>query len=809
MSFNSVTEILHRLACNIPVGFELLDDKGYDVFEIENVNDNVVIRGNNNIAITRGLYEYLREFCGFSFTWSGQNIATPKSLPANYFKRVQSPYRYRLYMNMCTFSYSTVWWDWDKWQRELDWMALHGINMPLALIGQEYVWQKVWNKLGISNAQLGDFFTGPAYLAWHRSGNLNGFAGPLPQNWIDSQCKLQQKILERMRQLDMHPVVQAFSGYVPNAFAKFYPNELVSQSQRWAEFDEQYRTNLLAPQSPMFRKISELFIKQYSETYGACKYYLADVFHENRPQNINGNISSQLAEYGELIFKGIKAGNPEGVWVTQGWSFYFNGSFWTNDNVQALFSRVPNDEVVIIDLCNEKFQGWQKFDEFYGKKWIYSFVHNFGGNDPLNGDLNLFAQSHKKILDANASPIGFGISPEGIGNNEIVYELLTDAAWNIGKIDLEKWTESYCSVRYGRYNPRLKEAWDVIIKTAYNKSNANIRHGFQSRPSEKNISMVEYNTEFFSTVKTIVELLDEFKESNFYIYDAIELTAQCAGMVCDRHLQACIEEKNIEKAYAVFELLGRIDALISLIPHRSLGEWVADARGNANTLDEADFYENNARRLITVWGGKILADYAARMWSGLIDGFYAERFREYFKCMHNGKKYDVCAWEENWINSKNTAKPVKIDDVAAYIKQTYAMAETLHRELANQKQQINKIKIGTWEFGDNALKSLNLDITKYITGIHKFNIHFEETAKYLLPKISKFYLYENQEILGNIQETGKGIFFVELDFKPGADYGIEVVFDNDEAHGSCGSISIEYEIKENNKKTSAEYSVRS
>ena len=51
--------------------------------------------------------------------------------------------RYRYYQNVCTHSYSFVWWDWARWEKELDWMALNGINLALAWSGQEAIWQRV------------------------------------------------------------------------------------------------------------------------------------------------------------------------------------------------------------------------------------------------------------------------------------------------------------------------------------------------------------------------------------------------------------------------------------------------------------------------------------------------------------------------------------------------------------------------------------------------------------------------------------------------------------------------------------------
>lgn len=51
-----------------------------------------------------------------------------------------------------------------RWQREIDWMALNGVNLPLAFIGQEFIWRQVYLQLGLTDDDLADFFTGPAFL---------------------------------------------------------------------------------------------------------------------------------------------------------------------------------------------------------------------------------------------------------------------------------------------------------------------------------------------------------------------------------------------------------------------------------------------------------------------------------------------------------------------------------------------------------------------------------------------------------------------------------------------------------------------
>lgn len=56
-------------------------------------------------------------------------LALPAVLPASPKTRFVSPVKWRYYMNVCTVSYSSAFWSWDRWQQEIDWMALHGINL--------------------------------------------------------------------------------------------------------------------------------------------------------------------------------------------------------------------------------------------------------------------------------------------------------------------------------------------------------------------------------------------------------------------------------------------------------------------------------------------------------------------------------------------------------------------------------------------------------------------------------------------------------------------------------------------------------
>ena len=139
----------------------LHQQNGKDVFEVESKNNKIILRGNNGVAVASALYYYLTEYGHCQVTWNGTNLHLPKQLPVVTEKiHKQTPYQYRYYLNYCTFNYSMSWWNWDRWQKEIDWMALHGINMPLAITGEEYTWYEVYKEMGVSDDDLKDFFCG-------------------------------------------------------------------------------------------------------------------------------------------------------------------------------------------------------------------------------------------------------------------------------------------------------------------------------------------------------------------------------------------------------------------------------------------------------------------------------------------------------------------------------------------------------------------------------------------------------------------------------------------------------------------------
>ena len=134
-----------------------------------------------------------------------------------------------------------VWWSWERWQREIDWMALRAINLPLAFNGQEIVYQRVFMQhFNLTKTQVGDYFNGPAFLAWNRMGNIQTWSGPLTDHWHEHQEALQKQILQRMRDFGMYPVVPGFAGHVPRDLHTVMPKMKIDRLTDWNHFGLNY-----------------------------------------------------------------------------------------------------------------------------------------------------------------------------------------------------------------------------------------------------------------------------------------------------------------------------------------------------------------------------------------------------------------------------------------------------------------------------------------------------------------------------------------------------------------------------------------
>lgn len=647
-----------------------------DLFEIESKNQKIILRGNNGVSVASALYYYLTEYCHCQITWNGTNLDLPNKLPLVTTKITkQTPYQYRYYLNYCTFNYSMSWWNWERWQKEIDWMAMHGINMPLAITGEEYTWHEVYKEMGFSDNDLKDFFSGPAYFSWFWMGNLDGWGGPLPLSWMKSHKDLQVKILQRERALGMKPVLPAFTGHVPAAFKKKYPQAKLKATNWNNGFGDTY---ILDSEDPLFATLGKRFIKKQTLLFGTNHLYSADTFNENEPPTDEPAFLEKLSG---RIYEGMRQADPDAIWVMQGWLFYSDRKFWKAPQIEALLKAVPNDNMLLLDLATEIEPVWKRTDAFYGKPWIWNMLNNFGGNVNLFGRMDGVANGPALALnDPNSKNLqGIGLTMEAIEQNPVIYELMMQHTWQTTPVDLNSWLVKYAKNRYKTEDKRLVEAWQILRQTVYNGKD--IRDGAESivtgRPTFDSTT-VWTRTRLNYQPKDLVKAWDLFIEasqsgikSDGFQYDLVDISRQVLAnhaLVLQKKWKASYQAKDEvqfkKDAQAFLDLITDMDELLATRKDFMLGPWISSARSWGTNPQEKALYEQNARDLITLWGdaNNPLHEYANRQWSGLLNDFYKPRWQQFFEeltqALANKREPDLAkldakirTWEWNWVQA--------------------------------------------------------------------------------------------------------------------------------------------------------------
>ncbi|HVT13728.1 MAG TPA: alpha-N-acetylglucosaminidase TIM-barrel domain-containing protein [Fimbriimonadaceae bacterium] len=663
---------------------------GKDSFDLLAVGGKVTIKGTSGVAIDRAAYEYLKDKCNSFVSWEGSNIHLPARFPNDH-RASSCPVAYRHYYNICTFGYTTAFWSWDRWQKEIDWMAFHGINMPLAMTGQDKVWQTVFRSYGLPDSSIEAFFSGPAFQPWHWMGNLNGHGGPTPQSWIDGQAELQKKILARERSLGMKPVVPGFSGFVPVDFAKYQPQVKLQSPTAWCGFAP---TTFVDIRDPMFVEIGKKFVEEYRKEFGSDHLYLCDTFNEQNPQFPEATKLDDLANAGRSVYEGMRQADPDAVWVMQGWLFYNERNYWKGPEVEALLSKVPDGRMIILDLSCEQYEVWRAQLAVAKKGFIYCTLHNFGQNTGLGGDLQTYVDKAFKALQDSGDGkrlLGFGLTPEGIDNNPVVYELMTDAMWSSSRryltpshsFDVSRWLNDYARARYGVDLPETRAAWQVLREALYSKDLPWYHDGWRGRPSAgrkgrpvRQMHMLE------QALPMMMEAAPKLKANPLFQRDLVDLCKTYLGGIADREsylanmAHAGGDAKSYEtQKHAFFRTLDEIDQVMACRPEHRLSTWLDEAKSWGKTPEEKRLMERNARLQITAWDGKgVLTDYANKEWAGLISDFIVRRWQKYFADLESEKKPETSYLdlEMSWVDSTEPPKESKPEDAVSVVSKVLA-----------------------------------------------------------------------------------------------------------------------------------------
>lgn len=687
---------------------ESLSTDGNDVFVITSSDGKPCIKGNTLSAVTTGINWYLNYYLHVNLTWN--NLTTDLSggtLPVpSTEEQHESTADYRYYLNYCTFSYSMAFWTWERWQQEIDWMALHGVNMPLVIVGLETVWKNLlMEEYGYTMDEVNDFVAGPGFMAWFAMNNMQAWGSTgagidgNPEWWYERQAQLASQILTRMRELGMSPVLPGFSGMIPDAMASKQSDWSIVENGTWCRFT---RPDILNPaDTDNFNSMASLYYKHLEAIMGVSEFYSMDPFHEasvpsgTSISDVYNGVMEALDAYAYATadaseLSALSTDKPR--WIVQ---------YWQGLPAASAFDVMDDnysDRFIALDLFSDVKPNWS--GSYYNNcEFIYCMLHNFGGRTGLYGRMEAVIGGYYDAL-AKSTMKGIGATPEGIETNPMLYDLLFELPWR-SEMTAAEWLSEYAYNRYGVQNDAAYSAWLKLLESVYacNTSQQGTSEPIVcARPAWSVSTVSSWSTAaIYWDVQDVLAAADLLlsvgasSDNANYRYDVIETVRQ--SMVDFAYYLLPDVKKaydsgdtaEYERLYSLFlALISDLDAMLANDENFSLGHWTTMARGitdeaaSGYTTSDTDknWLEWNVRTQVTVWGpqasadGGGLHDYSNRCWAGLLKDFHYERWKYFFENNGGAPSSGWFAWEESWTNDFTVSYSAETTDNAVEVART-------------------------------------------------------------------------------------------------------------------------------------------
>lgn len=674
--------------------FELRLDRRlkYEYFTVESLRGKIILISNSGLGLASAFNCYLKEVCKCHVSRFGKQVNLPHNLPQVSGKiNRKTDCKYRYAYNYCTHSYSMAFWNQEDWQKEIDFLAMNGVNLVLDILGMEEVYRRFLTKLGYRHREIKNFLTGPAYYAWFYMGNVCGIGGPIHDDFFYEKCETARKNHRRMQVLGMNVVLQAYTGMVPRDIQKKDRDVPVIEQGKWKGIE---RPLIISPDSVSYIKYAKLFYECQKEVFGdITHFYAGDVCHEG------GKLGKKAKESYTNIIESMLQFDREAVWVMQCWALNPNRAF-TN-----AVKQYRNNRIMMLDLHFDKINhNANRFSRLakYGTV-LEGLLNNFGGRHGLYGGIDTLPSKLKAASERHNFK-GIALTAESINANPIVTDIFFSCVWdNIESV--EEWVQKYAVRRYGKESESIAESMKILLKTVYAEENCTSMFGasenmacrrpldpeskiFTARGSVK----ISYSTsEFNEAVKLFLKDYDKFKDNECYIYDAVDLLRQSLSNRMTSTAKKAVSAYKSKDYFAFMEysekLLNLFDTLDRVLLNSEYFSFSSYYRPVVEYTDKLDdftkqLYRINAKALITTWYCRLLADkgnlhdYAHRQLGDLMGSFYKmrwEKLTEQVKIEMDGGKPEKIDWfkcEWDWVlNETKYTEKVREDSLKALGKQ--------------------------------------------------------------------------------------------------------------------------------------------
>ena len=563
-------------------------------------------------------------------------VAQPIVQPALY------PFRYALNEN--TDGYTTPYWSFDRWQHEIDVLALSGFNAILIQRGNDLAVYQAFRTIGYGDEEIRRWITQPAHQNWQWMGNMCCFIEPISLGLMQERAASARKIMDELRDLGITPVMPGFWGVVPADLVRHIPAaHVVVQTEPWNGFQ---RPGWLDPRDPAFARLAAAFYQSQQTLFGESTLYDMETFQEGGQ---SGTVP--VGDSARAIQQALNKAHPKALWFMMAWQ----------DNPRAeLIRAVDRDKILIADIEQGRIPRETREQESEGARWLFGGLWEFGGRTTMGSALYDYAERMPPMRTRSGSHLsGTALFTEGLDTNPFAFELYTEMAWRAEPVYLAAWTESYADRRYGAPDAHARRAWKILLQTAYGYHADGVRnHGerdaaqdslFNAQPSLTSTrtgtwspDVLRYRAEDLKPALTeLLQVAAVLRNTASYRYDLTDLTRQVLANDARRQLPLINAAWNARDANLLhtrtqqwMESMAMEDRLLQTNEFFLLGRWLSYVPAWAHTPHDLELLEYDAHSILTTWGDRTasadLHEYGNRDWAGLVSSYYALRWQAYF-----------------------------------------------------------------------------------------------------------------------------------------------------------------------------------
>ncbi len=670
--------VLKRLMPHLAPQFQLAlvpKPDGKDYFRITGTRGHIRVEAATQPTALYGVNWYLKYVAHLQVSPNGFQLgAASFILPAPQ-TPIEKPalYRWRYALNENVDGYSAPYWDENRWQHEIDILALSGTNAILIERGMDLVLYQTFRDSGYSDEAIRNWIVQPAHQNWQLMGNMCCFEAPISTELLAKRSESAKKLIAILRSLDITPVLPGYYGIVPADFATLNRGAHVITQGDWNGFT---RPGWLDPRDSYFDKLAESFYRHQHILYGDSTIYDMEIFQEG---GAAGDVPVPAAA--KKVQGALMRAHPGALWMLLGWQ---------QNPTQELLSSIDTSHVLIAEIEQGRIPREDRDREFRGASWLYGGLWEFGGRTTMGAPLYDYAVRLPQMAKLpNSRIVGTAIFTEGLDTNPIAFDLYTEMAWHADPVDLIQWTDDYTIRRYGADDPHARSAWQILLKTAYGyRADGNMQHGerdaaheslFNSQPSLTatraatwSPDVLRYNPSDLAPALTeLLQVAPALRSTETYRFDLVDVARQVMANE-SRRLLPLIQNAYDSKNKEAFTKLTKEwlhdmqlqNDLLQTSPFFLLGKWLSFVPPWASSPAELDRLNYDARSILTTWGDRKasefgLHEYGNRDWAGLTSDYYMPRWQMYFDTLSNSlvtgeppKAIDWYAFGDHWNHGK-------------------------------------------------------------------------------------------------------------------------------------------------------------